>query len=52
MPQAVMPDETAGTAGGSPMWTGPRGRWRYGPWVAMAALMVGTIYQLRSLGWR
>ncbi len=50
MPQTVIPDETAGTAGGSPDRSSPRSRWRYAPWLAMAAVLGGSIYQLRSQG--
>ena len=50
MAAPVMADKTVGTAGGSPVRSGPHVVWRYGPGVAMAALLAGTIYQLRSQG--
>jgi len=50
MAAPVMPDESGATTGGLPVRGGPRFRWSYAPWVAMAALMAGTIYQLRSQG--
>jgi hypothetical protein len=50
MAEPVMADKTVGTAGGSPVRSGPPVFWRHEPWGAMAALLAGTIYQLRSQG--
>ena len=50
MAEPVMPTGAAAPAGGSPARSGPHIFWRYGPWGAMAALLAGTIYQLRSQG--
>lgn len=50
MAKPVTPDETSQTAGGSPVGSGLRVHWSCGPWVAMAALLAGTIYQLHSQG--
>jgi Protein of unknown function (DUF2585) len=50
MAEPVMPKGSAATGGDSPARIGPCVRGSYWPWVAMAALMAGSIYQLRSQG--
>lgn len=50
MGEPVMPDESAVTAGRSPVRSGPRFRWCSWPVVAMVALIAVTIHRLRTQG--